>query len=386
MARVIESLTANYDYFPWLSLWAFNPWWIISGGHGMPPPLSCCTDKILSIGLMNAKTVGLLLFSGGYLFAILFMRPFAFLRDRKETDTPSVIYRFLTAFVLTNAAFFLFQTESHDRYAFPLIVFLLLWAAFFIRNHLTKKEITHVFTDNLFKIFSLFYLLFSLFYFYNLHTALVFNYPHNGLPILSSLIQPSLTISVSYVLIGLFLVFVYAIRREASFWTFLLPAAFIVFAFTVKNLSLITKKPVYLTALTPFSYTQDYGDREIDMPVNASAGFDKWGSLSVEYAFYRHGIGTHANSTEVYDVGRHFRQFTFDYGVDTEAGPKGTVVFQVYGDDKKLFESKKIARYDLPRHASVDISGVKTLKLVVTDAGDGITDDHVDWLNPLLYP
>ena len=82
----------------------------------------------------------------------------------------------------------------------------------------------------------------------------------------------------------------------------------------------------------------------------------------------------------------HFSTFSFDYGVDTEAGPRGTVTFEIYGDDKKLFASEKIGRYDLPRHADVNVDGVKMLKLVVTDAGDGITDDHADWLNPKLYP
>lgn len=121
------------------------------------------------------------------------------------------------------------------------------------------------------------------------------------------------------------------------------------------------------------------------MPVNAYSGFDKWGSLSVQYAFYRHGIGIHANSTQIFDVHRHFTKFSFDYGVDTEAGPRGSVVFEVIGDDKTLFVSEKIGRYDSPRHADVDITGVSTLKLVVAAAGDGITDDHADWLNPKLY-
>jgi len=379
MWKVIESLTSNYDYFPWLSLNAFNLWWIVSGARGMQ-----FSDKLLSVGLANAKTVGLYLFSAGYLLAALVMKPFAFLRNKQE-DTSMVIYRFLTALVIANGAFFLFQTASHDRYAFPLIVFLLLWSAFYIRIHITIKEAAHVFTNNTFRIFSLFYVLFTVLYFYNLHTALVYNYPHNGFPVLSSFIQPNLTISVSLLLIGLFFWFLFIMRRDVSFWTFLLPAAAVLFALTAKNLPLVTRKPVSLAAMTPVSMTQDYGSREINMPMNASFGFDKWGSLSVQYSFYRHGIGTHANSTQIYDMGRHFRRFSFDYGVDTEAGPRGTVVFEVIGDDKKLFASEKIGRYELPRHAEVDITGVKTLKLVVTDAGDGITDDHADWLNPQLY-
>ncbi|MCX6791720.1 MAG: NPCBM/NEW2 domain-containing protein [Candidatus Gottesmanbacteria bacterium] len=386
MWKVIESLTGNYDYFPWLSLNAFNLWWIISGARGMQ-----FSDKLLSVGLVNAKTVGLSLFSAGYLLAALMLKPFAFLKKYKE-DASTVTYHFLTALVIANAAFFLFQTESHDRYAFPLIVFLLLWGVFYIRRHLTTKEIPKVFTSGPFRAVSFFYVLFTLFYFYNLHAALVFNYPHNGMPILSNLIQPNLTISVSLLLICLFFFFLLVIRRDVAVWNFLVPPALVICMLTAKNLPLITHTPVSLTTLTPVSAAQDYGIRQINMPVNAYSGFDKWGSLSVQYAFYRRGVGTHANSIQTFDVKGHFTRFSFDYGIDTEAGPRGSVVFEVYGlpageagDYKLLFASEKIGRYDLPRHADVNITGVSSLKLVVTDAGDGITDDHADWLNPKLY-
>jgi hypothetical protein len=148
---------------------------------------------------------------------------------------------------------------------------------------------------------------------------------------------------------------------------------------------------VYVENLTPTEYKQDYGGREIDMPTNASLGIKNWSALSVQYAFYRHGIGTHANSYQIFDIGGLFKKFSFDYGVDTEAGPKGSVTFEVWGlpaqagDWKKLFASQKIGRFDLPRHADISVTGLHLLKLVVTDAGDGITDDHADWLNPKLY-
>ena len=66
MARVMASLTENYDYFPLMSLNAYNLWWIASGAKGM-----AMSDKFLALGIMNAKTVGLVLFSGVYLFAVL---------------------------------------------------------------------------------------------------------------------------------------------------------------------------------------------------------------------------------------------------------------------------------------------------------------------------
>ncbi len=350
--RVIESITSNYDYFPWLSLNAFNPWWIISGAAGMK-----VSDKILILGLMNAKTMGLLLFSGAYLFAVL----------RQWTTRLQPLRVFLESFIIVNGAFFLFQTESHDRYAFPLVVLLLLLAPFYQKN---------------LKIFSIFYLLFTLFYFYNLHYALIINYPQNGLPIPAI---PALTIVISYLFTGAFLWLLLRLARK-NLWTLIAPIALISLILLAKNMPLLTRTPVSLTTLTPFEWKQDFGGRMVNMPVNASLGFKNWSSLSVQYAFYRHGIGTHANGYQTFNINGLFKTFSFDYGVDTEAGSKGSVTFEVWGDDKKLFASEKMGRYDMPRHAEIDVTGVNVLKLVVTDAGDGITDDHADWLNPKLYP
>ena len=136
--RVIESLTGNYDYFPWLSLNAFNPWWIWSGAAGMKG-----SDKVLILGLLSAKNLGLYLFSAGYLFAM--MRQW-FVRSDK-------LKLFLESFMVVNGSFFLFQTESHDRYAFPLIVILLLWGVFVIQVKSQKSKVI---------IFSIFYFLFSI--------------------------------------------------------------------------------------------------------------------------------------------------------------------------------------------------------------------------------
>jgi len=64
--------------------------------------------------------------------------------------------------------------------------------------------------------------------------------------------------------------------------------------------------------------------------------------------------------------------------VDTAAGQRASVVFEIYGDDKLLFRSPKMNKGDLPRQADVSLEGVKTLLLTVNDAGDGITEDHAN--------
>jgi hypothetical protein len=108
--------------------------------------------------------------------------------------------------------------------------------------------------------------------------------------------------------------------------------------------------------------------------------------MSDQYAFYKHGIGTHAKSYHQYNINGNFRKFTTDFGIDTEAGSKGTATFEIYGDDKPLYISPKQGRFDYPKHVEVDVTGVKMLGLVTNDAGDGINDDHTDWLNPQLWP
>ena len=383
MGRVVASLVENYDYFPYMSLNAFNLWWIVAAGRGME-----VSDKLLAIGLANAKTVGLLLFSSFYLFAILQQLIVTLLNGQivkkqqfsnnnnltieKELYKKNVLRNFLISLIIVNAAFFLFQSQSHDRYAFPLSVFLLLLAPSYEATKLLS--------------FLFFYLLYTLFYFYNLHTALVFNYPNNGLPLLSLLTQTPVTIFASLILLVLFAIFVVYTARATRPIIWIIPIAVFLFAIIGKNMPLITKKPVSLTSFVPYAHSQGFGQYQIDMPVNATFGWRSQSFLSVQYAFYRKGFGTHSPSRMDFDIGGTFKRFTTDVGIDTEAGPQGTAVFEIYGDNQLLYSSGAVVRFEFPRHADIDVSGVKILTLVTTDAGDGNTDDHTDWLNPILYP
>ncbi len=362
--RIITSLTENYDYFPWMSLNAYNLWWIAAGGAGMQ-----MTDKISILGITNAKSIGLVLFSSAYLFAVLnvFIRPgLAVLQDQALRNQ-----KLFESLVVINAAFFLLMTQSHDRYLFPTFVFLLILATF------TKTN---------FKLFII-YLALSVLYFYNLHTALVVNYPHNGLPFLSDFTQPVFTIPVSLFFLLAFGGFIVWVARKQHWLVWSLPLIFIVGSIISKQLPLYKKQPIKLSTLTPIITTQGYGSRMRNMPVNTSIGGpNSWTWLSDQYAFFRYGIGTHSVSRHVYDINRQFTKFTTNFGIDTEAAPDGTANFEIWADGRKLFASPKMGRYDLPGFGAVDIKGVKLLELVTTDAGDGIKDDHVDWLNPLLYP
>lgn len=381
MGRVIEALIVNYDYFPYLSLNAYNLWWIVAKGFGMQ-----ISDKMLTIGIMNAKTTGLLLFSSFYLLGsgTMLVKHYNTANDINDTDC---LTTFVSALIIAASAFFLFQTESHDRYAFPIIVFLLLFIPLILKERLTIKEREYFWKSPAFRNSIIGYILFSLIYFLNMHTALIINYPNNGIASLSWINQPVYTITLSYLLLLFFGVFLVGIHTHLSKHIAILSVGLFFGAILISNLPLIRKQPISLTKLTPFRHSQAYGQLTTNMPVNAKQSDSKtWDRLSVQYMFYAKGLGTHAHSTILYDVGKRFRTFSTDMGIDTEAGSKASVVFSIFGDNTLLFQSGVMKRYDYPIHADVDMRGVSTLTLVVTDAGDGNIDDHADWVHPLLWP
>lgn len=376
--RILASLTENYDYFPWMSLMAYNLWWIVSEARGL-----ATSDKLTVLGMLNAKTVGLLIFSSLYGFAALRQYIEGRIMYIAKNREAALVKLLLESLVVINAAFFLFQTQSHDRYAYPLTVFLLLWAPFAITDGKSKVVVLKL------KLFGAAYALFSLFYFYNLHTALVVNYPNNGLPLLSGLIAPFYTMSTAYALLALFGLYLITLCATSRLTRRIALAVcmLLVGSFFLLNKPLFTKQPVSLTMYTPFISEQAYGTRQTNKAVQSSfGGVDKWTRLSVQYLFYDKGIGTHANSRHVFDIKKHYRTFTADIGIDTEAGTKASAVFEVYGDDNLLFRSPVMKRFDLPRHVAVDITGVSKLSLVTRDTGDSNYDDHTDWLNPILWP
>jgi len=135
-----------------------------------------------------------------------------------------------------------------------------------------------------------------------------------------------------------------------------------------------------LAELMPVSAQQDYGSLELDRSVQGQ-------TLTIGEREFARGLGTHANSRIVYDLGGRCTSFAACVGVDAEmrSYTNSSVVFQVFGDDRKLFDSGVMRLTTPAKQVSVDVHGVKQLALVVTDAGDGINCDHADWADAMLF-
>ena len=127
---------------------------------------------------------------------------------------------------------------------------------------------------------------------------------------------------------------------------------------------------------------------------SATAGFGtvqknasiKGNTLSLHGTTYASGIGTHASSTIVYNLGGAYSNFISDVGIDDEvSGQSGAVDFQVLGDGKVLFDSGILTSASPIVSFNVNVKGVQTLTLVATNGVAGSIDyDHADWAGARL--
>ncbi|HUA39577.1 MAG TPA: NPCBM/NEW2 domain-containing protein [Candidatus Sulfopaludibacter sp.] len=102
-------------------------------------------------------------------------------------------------------------------------------------------------------------------------------------------------------------------------------------------------------------------------------------TITLNGVTYTNGIGVNAYSGVEYRLGAVASRFQSDIGVDDEVGSNGSVVFQVYADGLKIYDSG-VMRGGAPHQTiDLDVTGVNRLTLGVNDADDGIANDHADW-------
>ena len=145
---IVYLMLVNTNWYPFLSLNAFNIWWIISGLNGMK-----VYDTIRFIGPISAKMWGMIIFVTAYGYAgLLLGRP-----DKKQ-----LVKNFFISATLIVFAFFHLLTASHERYLFPVIGLLII-----LMMLIGKKKQRKL---------TLLYVLVSIGFFLNLYIALQLSY------------------------------------------------------------------------------------------------------------------------------------------------------------------------------------------------------------------
>ena len=117
---------------------------------------------------------------------------------------------------------------------------------------------------------------------------------------------------------------------------------------------------------------------------NGEQGAGDGHTLTIGGTTYAKGLGTHASSDIAYHLGGACTSLRVDVGVDDESTAGGSVAFQIYRDAVKVADSGVRTNSDPPLRLTADLTGGTTLRLVVTDGGDGITYDHADWADARL--
>ncbi len=118
--------------------------------------------------------------------------------------------------------------------------------------------------------------------------------------------------------------------------------------------------------------TQGYGSPHVNESVDGHP-------LTIDKTVYSTGVGTHAVSTLMINLNKTASAFHALVGVDDETNGKGAVVFQVWADGHLKYTSGVMHAGDAAKPVDVDLTGVKSVALLVNAGTAGIDFDHADW-------
>ena len=101
---------------------------------------------------------------------------------------------------------------------------------------------------------------------------------------------------------------------------------------------------------------------------------------------FNKGIGASANAEVVYDLDGNYNVFTTYLGTDKNYNSNDTsIIFKIYADGKEVYTSDLIKTNSDAEFVNLDVTGVKKLKLVAEDAGNGGIGDFSSWADAKVY-
>lgn len=98
---------------------------------------------------------------------------------------------------------------------------------------------------------------------------------------------------------------------------------------------------------------------------------------------FEHGLGLRATSSLWLELDGQAEKFQASVGVDDAAkNPAAAVVFSIFGDGRKLWESGVMQSGQPAKEVAVDLKGVRWLLLLADHAGESNAFDYADWAEP----
>ena len=139
----------------------------------------------------------------------------------------------------------------------------------------------------------------------------------------------------------------------------------------------------FVSDLAPGTATNGAGPVETDRS-NGGATAGDGGPLTLQGVTSAKGVGMQAPGSVNFALGKQYKTFLANVGIDDDCGAGGSAVFDVYVNGTKVATSGVLRGSDATKALTVDVTGKDDLQLVVSDAGDGTACDHADWADARL--
>ncbi|GAA0864714.1 NPCBM/NEW2 domain-containing protein [Paraclostridium tenue] len=98
------------------------------------------------------------------------------------------------------------------------------------------------------------------------------------------------------------------------------------------------------------------------------------------------GLGAATNAEIVYDLNGEYSNFTTYVGTDKNYNDNRTsIIFKIFADGKEVYTSDTIRKDSEADFVNISVKGVKELRLVADDSGNGGLGDFASWGSPKLY-
>jgi hypothetical protein len=144
--------------------------------------------------------------------------------------------------------------------------------------------------------------------------------------------------------------------------------------------------PVYIADALADEITSTQGWGTLGLNTEAASAKEPPAKLRIKDKEYERGLGHHANGGIVVPLDGQYQTFECEVGIQWQGGKTPAhVVFQVFVDDEKVFDSGVMRENDPAKKVSVSVAKGRELRLVV-NGGDDITCDSSDWAEARLIP
>ena len=142
-------------------------------------------------------------------------------------------------------------------------------------------------------------------------------------------------------------------------------------------------RAVYLSDLPPAAY-KHVPFLDLEWPLARDKNVLGYPLRSPDGTLHPKGIGMHSAAVVAWVLNKPYRKLEAELCLDERAGDSGSAVFRVLVDGETRYSSPEIRGGQPPVPISVDVTGARQLRLLVSYGDRGDSRDYANWLDARL--